>query len=230
MTGSCDNSLPLINQTFSCASERLPTIAQVKSHIYTDRNWVTAGEYSQEKHLTTRQVRESYVGQSFVLLTDEFIGSVQRLCHGFANIVELGAGIGWLGHWLGRYGVKIQASIDNKTWPDFSQDQYLDIVQEMDSLEYLLLHPEVELFILAWPQEDDLAARIWQALQPGQHLLYIGEERDGCTANNDFFDLIHGHEVENIATTEMRQSFLSFDDFHDQPQLYLMPPLWGVGA
>ena len=56
----------------------------------------------------------------------------------------------------------------------------------MDSLDYILLHPEVELFILAWPQEDDLATLIWQALQPGQRLLYIGEDRDGCTANNGF--------------------------------------------
>jgi len=220
MTGSCDRSLPLINETFSYTSERLPTIAQVKSHIYTDRKWVKALEYDRGKHLTTRLVRESYVGQSFVLLTDEFIGSLQRLCLDFENIVEIGAGIGWLGHWLGKYGVKIQACVDNKTWPDFPKDQYLDIVEEMDSLDYILLHAEVELFILAWPQEDDLATRIWQALQPGQSLLYIGEDRDGCTANNVFLDLIHGHEVENNATMVMRQSFLSFDDFHDQPHLY----------
>lgn len=221
MTGSYDSNLPLIKQTFSGTSERLPTIAQVKSHIYTDRKWIKAGQYNREKHLTTRLVRESYVGQSFVLLTDEFIGSLQRLCLDFASIVEIGAGIGWLGHWLGKYGVKIQASIDNKTWPDFPKDQYLDIVEEMDSLDYILLNPKVELFILAWPQEDELATRIWQALQPGQRLLYIGEDRDGCTANNVFLDLIHSHEVENNATMEMRQSFLSFDDFHDQPHLYL---------
>lgn len=220
MTDSCDSNLPLINQTFSCISERLPTITQVKSHIYTDRKWVEAGEYDPEKHLTTRLVRESYVGQSFVVLTDEFIGSLQRLCHSFTHIVEIGAGIGWLGYWLGKYGVKIQASIDNKSWPDFPKDQYLDIVEAMDSLDYIQLHPEVELFILSWPQEDDLATRIWQALQPDQHLLYIGEERGGCTANSVFFDLIQGHEVENEATMEMRQSFLSFDDFHDQPHLY----------
>ncbi len=220
MTGSCSSSLPLIDQTFSCTSERLPTISQVKSHIYTDRKWIKAGEYDREKHLTTRLVRESYVGQSFVILTDEFIGSLQRLCSDFTNIVEVGAGIGWLGHWLGKYGVKIQASIDNKTWPDFPKDQYLDIVEELDSLEYVLLHPEVELFILAWPPENDLATRIWQVLKSGQYLLYIGEDRDGCTANNIFFDLIHGYEVENNATKKMRQSFLSFDDFHDQPYLY----------
>ncbi len=220
MISTRDSGLPLLNRTFSRTSERLPTSAQVKSHIYTDRKWVEAGEYDREKHLLTRQVRESYVGQSFVLLTHEFIRSLQRLCTDFTSIVEIGAGIGWLGHWLGKYGVKIQASIDNKTWPDFPQDQYLDFVQEMDSLDYLLRHPEVELFILAWPQEDDSATSIWQALRPGQHLLYIGEDRDGCTASNDFFELISGHEVENNVTMEMRQSFLSFDDFHDQPHLY----------
>ena len=220
MVGSCDSNLPLVSQTFSCSSDRLPTIAQVKSHIYTDRTWVEAGEYDPEKHLTTRLVRESYVGQSFVLLTNEFIGSLQRLCLDYAVIVELGAGIGWLGYWLGKYGVKIQASIDNKSWPDFPKDRYLDIVEEIDSLDYVLHHPEVEMFILSWPQEDDLATRIWQALQPRQHLLYIGEDREGCTANNVFFDLTQGHEVENTPTMEMRQSFLSFDDFHDQPHLY----------
>ncbi len=218
--GSCEWSLPLLNTTFSRTNERLPTIAQVKSHIYTDRKWVEAGEYDQEKHLLTRLVRESYVGQSFVLLTDEFLHSLQRLCADFASIVELGAGIGWLGHWLGKYGVTIQASIDNKSWPAFRHDQYLDIVQEMNSLEYLPLHPEVELFILAWPGEDNLATRIWQGLHSGQHLLYIGEEKGGCTANDSFFDLIQGHEIENAATWEMKESFLSFDDFHDQAYLY----------
>lgn len=165
-------------------------------------------------------VRESYVGQSFVLLTDEFMKSLQHLCTDFTNIVEIGAGIGWLGHWLSKYGVKVQASIDNKSWSEFPQEQYLDIVQNMDSLDYLRLHPEVELFILAWPQEDDLAARIWQALQPEQYLLYIGEDKGGCTANTTFFELVQGNELDNHATAEMKKSFLSFDDFHDQPCLY----------
>lgn len=216
---SCDNH-PLLGQTFPPTRKRLPTIAQVKSLIYTDRQWIEAGEFDHEKHLFTMRIRESYVGQSFVLLTDEFIGSLQRLCSDFKIIVELGAGIGWLGHWLDKYGIKLQASIDNKTWPDFPHDQYLTIVQQMDSLEYLLLHPEVDLFILAWPQEDDEAAHIWQALLPGQHLLYIGEDKHGCTANLGFFELINGHEVENSGTEELKQSFLSFDDFHDPPHLY----------
>lgn len=220
MKGLCNSPLPLINQTFSTSSKRLPTIGQVKSHIYTDRKWVKAGEYNPEKHLMTRLVREAYVGQSFILLTDDLIISLQHRLSGFTHIVELGAGIGWLGHWLGKYGVKIQAAIDNKTWPDFPKNQYLDLVEELNSLDYVLDHPEVELFLLVWPQEDDLASSIWQSLQPGQYLLYIGEDRGGCTANNVFFDLIHGHEVENDATLQMKQSFLSFDDFHDQPHLY----------
>ena len=91
--------------TFSCTSERLPTNAQVTSHIYTDRQWVEAGEFDREKHLLTMLVRESYVEQSFVLLTDEFIISLQRLCTDFASIVEIGAGIGWLGYWLCKYGI-----------------------------------------------------------------------------------------------------------------------------
>ena len=220
MTDACDNDLPLISQTFSRSSERLPTVAEVRKYIYTDRKWVEAGEYDRQKHLTTMKVRENYVGQSFVLLTDDFLGSLQRLCCDYTSIVELGAGIGWLGYWLDKYGIKLQASVDNKSWPEFAKDHYLGIVEEIDSLEYAQLHPEIELFILAWPQEDDLATRIWQALQPGQHLLYIGEDRDGCTADSQFFDLIHGHEVKSNATHEMKQSFLSFDDFHDHPHLY----------
>ncbi|BHH85868.1 hypothetical protein [Desulforhopalus sp. 52FAK] len=220
MTDACGNNIPLINQTFSRISVRLPTVAEVRKHIYTDRKWAEAGEYDRQKQLTTIRVRENYVGQSFVLLTHEFLGALQGLCRDFTSIVELGAGIGWLGYWLSKYGIKLQASVDNKSWPDFALDHYLTTVEKMDSLEYVLLHPEVELFILAWPQEDDLAARIWDALQLGQRLLYIGEERDGCTADNQFFDLIHGHEVNTNATLAMKQSFLSFDDFHDQPYLY----------
>ena len=211
---------PLLGQTFSITSERLPTNAQIKDHIYTDRQWIEAGKYDHHKHQTTIAVRESYVGQSFVLLSDEFMTALQHLCTGFSNIVEICAGIGWLSHWLNKYGDKTITSIDNKSWPDFPPDRYLDIVQQMDSLDYLRHHPEVELFILAWPQDDNLATRLWQTLQTDQHLLYIGEDRGGCTANNAFFDLILGQEVQNNATKEMRQSFLSFDDFHDHPKLY----------
>jgi hypothetical protein len=220
MTRPWENSLPLMNQTFSCSSERLPKIAEVKSQIYTDHTWMEAGEYNPEKHSTTRRVRESYVGQSFVLLTEEFLLSLKLLCLDFTNIVEVGSGIGWLGHWLGKYGVTIQASIDNKSWPEYPKDRYLNIVEDMDSLLYVTLHPEVDLFILVWPEEDDLARCIWQALQPGQSLLYIGEGRNGCTATNSFLDLIKGHEIETIATIQMKESFLSFDDFHDHPHLY----------
>ncbi len=218
---SYTSSHSLLSRTFSHASESLPTIAQIKSHIYTDRGWIETGEFNREKLQLTMQIRESYVGQSFVLLTDEFLKSLQLLCTGFTSIVELGAGIGWCSHWLGKYGVNIQASIDNMSWPDFPQEKYLDIVQQMDSLEYLRHHPEVELFILAWPEENDLATSIWLALKPGQHLLYIGEGRNGCTANTLFFELIKSCELETSATREMKQSFLSFDDFHDQPHLYL---------
>ncbi len=70
MKGSGENGLPLINRTFSCTNERLPTIAWAKSHIYTGRKWVHAGEYDREKHLNTRLVRESYIGQAIVLLTE----------------------------------------------------------------------------------------------------------------------------------------------------------------
>lgn len=217
---SCEFNHPLLSQTFTQSSKKLPTISEIKRSIYTDRKWADAGEFEQEKHQRTMQIRESYVGQSFVLLTDEFIKSLQSICANITGIVELGAGVGWLGDWLCKYGVNLQASIDNKSWSDFPQDRYLDIVEQMDSLEYLRCYPDVELFILAWPEEDDLASQIWQALRPGQHLLYIGENRGGCTANNIFFDFVHGCEVENSATKKMKESFLSFDDFYDQPSLY----------
>jgi hypothetical protein len=37
-----------------------------------------------------------------------------------------------------------------------------------------------------WPEEDDLASHIWQAIFLGQYLLYIEEDRGGCIANNLF--------------------------------------------
>ena len=123
-----------------------------------------------------------------ILLTRQH--DLQRLCTNFTTIVEIGAGI------LGKYGVRVHTSVDNKTWAGFPPDRYLDTVQQMDSLDYLHLHPEVELFILAWPEEDDLASRIWQTLCSGQHLLYIGEDRDGCTADSVFFELIDATKCE----------------------------------
>ncbi len=211
---------PLLDQTFSLNSKKLPTNAEVRAHIFTDRSWIEAGEYDKKKMHMTMQIRELYLQQTFAVLTNDFLLSFHDLCQNFPKISEICAGLGWLSHWLEKYQVKIKDCIDDKSWHGFQRESYLANVTEMDSLYYVQNHPEVDLFILSWPYVDNIAARIWQALRPGQHLLYIGELQGGCTANDAFFTLIVGQEMINAKTKKMRQSFLSFDDFHDKPYLF----------
>lgn len=210
----------LLARTFSLTSAGLPSRREMQAQIYTDRSWIAAGSFTPEKQQKTIRLRNLYIKQSHLLLTDELLKALSRLCAAYKKIAELGAGPGWLSHWLTHYGVKIRATVDDKSWPDFPQEGYLELVRPMDAVQYVQENPGTQLFILAWPDETRLAARIWQAMEPGSHLLYIGEPAGGVTADQEFFNLVTTHRLNNRAMTELGKAFIAFEDFHDQPWLF----------
>ena len=108
----------------------------------------------------------------------------------FAPIVELGAGTGYWAYLLAARGVDIVAydlappdqvpnayKLDPRTWTTVRPG----------GVEILSEHPDRPLF-LCWPGYRDAFANDALAAYAGQHVLYIGEDRGGNTANPAFFD------------------------------------------
>jgi hypothetical protein len=222
MYEATEEQLNLLDQTFDIEAEQLPTISQIKDHIAFDIFDIKhAGD-----SITTATFRMNhYCKHSFVLLTHEWMTELVKFLSKYNKVSELSCGAGWISHWAQKYGKPIEGGIvDNKSWnctKTISCLEYQDWVEKRDSVDHVLDTPDVDLYILSWPYMDNVAARIWSAMKKGQSLLYIGEDAGGCTANDDFFEMVYKHEVPEIWETRLVNDFRSFFGVRDRPVLYV---------
>ena len=191
----------------------------------------------------TSELRHMYIEKAgFVILTDEMICGLTDvlvyLTKGIKNpkVVELGAGKGWLTHWLNTIGkedkrgdwVNVQAT-DNGAWDNdkMRSPQCLQPwVKKQDAVEYVELY-KPDVVIMSWPYfGDKWATQVAMALKPGTHIIYIGESDYGCCAEDSFFratDRISGRSWEDgyvpskLETLESRanKGFVSWAGIHD---------------
>lgn len=119
----------------------------------------------------------------------------------FGEISEVGAGEGYWASLLAKRDVDVHAfdPETNKTWYDVRR-------ASLDSVENWVTDNPT---LLIWPPANDgLAVDVLDA-QPS-HLLYVGETRGGCTANDEFFDRLTD-EYEPVHKVEL-PSYVGVDD------------------
>lgn len=123
------------------------------------------------------------------------------IANAFSEIAEIGAGEGYWASLLDKRGVTVHAfdPETEQTWYDVRRAS-LDTVEN-----YVEDNPT----LLVWPPANDsLAVDVLDA-RPS-HLLYVGEQRDGCTANDEFFDRLT-NEYEPVHKVEL-PSYVGVDD------------------
>ena len=203
-------------QTFSQKSNKLPTLKEIKQHICTD-----CASTDKFKALFTNEsfkFRNDYVLKSFPILNEDFFKAL-KTCTSSLNIkntIELCAGIGWFSFWAEKYNIPINICSDNMTWDQHKN--YLDHVICHDAVECVEENKNIDMFILAWPYMSETANDIWNKMKKGQYLLYIGEGKNGCTANDDFFNSTYASKIKD--TWNLNSSFVSFWGVHDHPTLF----------
>ena len=135
------------------------------------------------------------------------------------------AGEGWFSYWLKKYGCyKLVSVTDDKSWKvgDIGEFNYLPIVKKQDAVE-AVLETKADVVIMSWPYMDDTAFRVWESLEPGTRLVYIGEGGGGCTADDTFFEAVHSHELNDESVEICKGVWLNFEFIHDYPSVYLKP-------
>jgi len=98
----------------------------------------------------------------------------------FDDIVEVGAGSGYWAKCIEEAGGSVQAfDIDppEETWKAVSDADVIDIRHYMRD----------GVLLLVWPPANDMMAAHALTDCPN-HVLYVGEPRGGCTANDVFFN------------------------------------------
>ncbi len=207
--------MSIIEKTFNTEAERLPTNEEFKMCHNVEGSYCSqlGDDWS---------AREEYRHEhSFIILTHEFMLTINRMVHELQllKIIELCAGMGWLTHWLRKYGVPIQDCIDNNTWPTY-QGRSRPNVRKRNAPDFVKKDHKTDLYILSWPPyAEPVAYDIWRNMKEGQYLLFIGE-KGGCTGDEQFSKTVTCKDYEVKDEWGLKNSFLQFEGLHDEPILF----------
>ena len=158
--------------------------------------------YEKTRNYSLRFLYTGYF--SWCIVTDYLLSDIQKRAHG--RVVDIIAGSGFLAKKLRERGVEVDANGP-------IQEHY-----QCDSHDFgisfrrppVAIAGDYDTVILSWPPYDNsLAADIWQAMRPNSTLIYIGEWKGGCCADDDFF--------EDVAPfVEERVKILQWEHIHDE--------------
>lgn len=127
----------------------------------------------------------------FAILTKKAIEAMSP----HAPLLELGAGSGYWSYELRRHGVDVIATDPaTEEFGHFEQDpkrwtKHWTDVEKLDAVEAIARYPGFNLLIV-WPSlSDPWAANALEAFS-GDTVIYVGEGKGGCTADDDFHEIL----------------------------------------
>lgn len=223
---------PLITRTFNDEQKLLPTIGWVRQWICFENDiddlelLINRKKKISKKGIKsldddpifiTSKVRYIYACYSFALLTHQFLLSIKEAVEtlNIKTLMDVGCGTGWFAYWLRKYGVTVTEAVDNFSWK-YHRGKRLDFVKKMDGTKAIQTLPKTDMIILSWPNYDsNFATLVWNFLNKGQYLLFIGEWEGGCTGNDSFFQAMdkEGKFIQSIA------NYNAFFGLHDRAMI-----------
>lgn len=172
---------------------------EIKPEWRTPERTPTAEEWREKVGTLTSSLGSDYEGRNkrimdigFCTHSHELVLELVKLI-GTRKVFEVGAGKGHLARLLFDQGVDIRA-VDSQagrcTQPKWWDTAHYFDVECLDATKLEELPGEVILMV--WPcLGDDFAEKIARMIKPGQLLLYYGEGKGGCTADDGFFDFTY---------------------------------------
>jgi len=117
--------------------------------------------------------------------------AVTAICEfaGSDLILEVCAGLALWAALIRGSGGNIVATDSFTSHGTSSEKAFLDVVH-MDAVSAVLAYPDSQVLFLCWPgYAESYAGDALEEFQ-GDRVVFIGEGRDGCTADDRFFDLL----------------------------------------
>lgn len=170
-----------------------------------------------EASLRILRERRAYIAEyGFVLLTKESVQLLATQLRG-SRVLDAGSGTGYLSHLLAQQGVDITAcDMGHDTFSKYGMKKIWRRDHTGDA--GALLPGDFDTVLLCWPPyQEDFAARVLAAMRPGQRLIYEGEGRGGCTADDAFFNELQSHHwrAERETTQLLNLYHVSFPGIYD---------------
>ena len=155
----------------------------------------------------------SLVCRSWVRPLAQFIGS--------QKVLEIMSGTGALAKARRDEGTDIIAT-DNFSWKATFAGQWTK-VEKRNALSAIRKYGKsVDFILMSWPYLDDMALKSLErmrSINPNCRLIYIGEPKGGCNANDSFFNSAVLDEADN-ALDSVRQAYPRWHGFSDTVCLY----------
>ena len=141
---------------------------------------------------------------------------IRRIVEFSPSICEIGAGTGYWAYMLKQAGANVVAydiAVPGKRENNWGHNRTWYPVQEGDILS--INQHQSKALMLCWPPYSRSMASTVLNLYTGNKLIYIGESRYGCTADDKFFDLLDKdwNLVEN-------KEMIVWEGLHDSLYLY----------
>ena len=99
-------------------------------------------------------------------------------------LLELGSGLGLWAALLIKGGLTVKAT-DKKG----KTEPYTDI-EQLQAIDAVEKYQDADCLFICWPAYNKSYAADSVKLFNGKYIIYIGEGREGCTANDEFFDIL----------------------------------------
>ena len=140
--------------------------------------------YEDEPHLSKFVFRDKLVKLYAWAVTDpKALDEIVKVSKDI-GIVEIGAGRGYWASILASYGVNVAAY---DIWKDENVGFYHPVGKAGEKA--ILKHQDRALF-LCWPPYATLMAYNSVVKYKGNTIIYIGEDKGGCNADDKFFDYV----------------------------------------
>lgn len=107
---------------------------------------------------------------------------------GNEKTLEVGAGLGLWSRLLQLKNLDIIATDNFSSHVDKFKKRYCD-VEEIDAISALNKYDRRNVLLIIWPPMTNMSSEILKQFK-GNKLIYIGEDKGGCTANNEFFEIL----------------------------------------
>ena len=172
-----------------------------------------------------RCFREAYIAfMGFNFINKEYVDEMSKFLEG-KKVLEVMSGNGFFSKMLKETGVDIISTDlfigENNPYGLINViDKEIENIDAVEAIEKY--GKDMDYVIMSWPpQHTDIASRVVEKIKevnPDLFIIYIGESREGCTANDYFFEVIEEVNDENFRSVEY--SYVPWEYVHDYPCLF----------
>lgn len=183
--------------------------------------------FQDAKYLPLREYALFHMGFSVVTLDNCKV--LKELIKG-GRVLEIMCGLGAYSYALRKLGCQVIAT-DDMSWMadnackylDWKTNTWIDDTESIDAVGAIKKYgANVDFILMSWPpQNEDFALNALLTMReenPNCRMIYIGEEKKGCTADDAFFDALVDVSVDYDCISRLRETYHCWisDSYYDK--------------